>query len=372
MQFVFYFLIVLLALWAFITIAQVAYSIRVEAKRRFKSEVRARFKSVLQQIYTEAGSPTRISIDEVVASLERICKDRIICRDVLIEFTSKLDLDESKPLRDAYERMGFVKQDIELLQNGKWQARFEAATRLGRMRCWSAIEVLNGAMRDKDEDVRFAAVCALAEIGDQYSIPAIVHALTDANGWQVLQVSERLLAMNVDVTHAFLQMLTASGGVKSRREAVIKTVLDLIADFAQRADDKLNLNAARAAAYQFVNSEQLDLRARAIRVFAATGVATPSEFELVLNCLSDRYWEIRAVAAKALGQIGDQAAVSKLTEALRDEAWWVRHNAAQALARLGQSGIEALQAQLHGEDKFAAETAKQVLEELQLDAKSGA
>ncbi|MEM4251384.1 MAG: HEAT repeat domain-containing protein [Candidatus Bathyarchaeia archaeon] len=373
MTFLFYLLTALLFLWAGMTIAQLGYSLYSNHKRRLRADIRARFRAALQQIYVDAGRPELVTADEVVSALRRIAGDeRAIGRDVLVEFASRLEANEAKPLVDAYEMMGFVKQDIERLQKGYWQQRADAATRLGRIRCWSAIEVLNGALRDSDEEVRLAAVCALAEIGDQYSIPAIVHALAGANGWQVLQVSEKLLAMNADISHIFLEMLNTSGAVKSRREAVIKTVLELIADFGQRGSERLNLNAARTAACQFIQSDQIDLRARAIRALAAVGIGTVEEFQLLLAALSDKNWEIRAVAAKALGQIGNLEAIPKLTEALTDEAWWVRHNSAQALTRMGQPGIAALRAQLDQEDRFAREIAKQVLEELQLDAASRA
>lgn len=373
MTFLFYLLASLLFLWAAMTVAQLGYSLYANRKRRLRTYIRAKFKAALQQIYVEAGQPGLVNADEVVSALRRIAgRERAIGRDVLVEFASKLEPDEARPLIDAYEMMGFVKEDIALLQKGNWQQRAAAATRLGRIRCWSAIEVLNGALRDSDEEVRLAAVCALAEIGDQYSIPAIVHALTGANGWQVLQVSEKLLAMNADISHIFLEMLNASGAVKSKREAVIKTVLELIADFGQRGSERLNLNAARAAACQFIQSDQLDLRARAIRALAAVGIGNMEEFELLLQSLSDRNWEIRAVAAKALGQIANPEAIPRLTEALTDEAWWVRHNSAQALTRMGQRGIDALRTQLDQEDRFAREIAKQVLEELQLDAASRA
>lgn len=373
MAFLFYLLIFLLFLWAAMTIAQLGYSLYTNRKRRIRADVRARFRAALQQIYVEAGSPELVSAEDVVTALRRIVGvERSIGRDVLVEFASKLEPAEARPLADAYEMMGFVKEDIERLQKGGWQQRADAATRLGRIRCWSAIEILNGALRDKDEDVRFAAVCALAEIGDQYSIPAIVHALTGANGWQVLQVSEKLLSMNADISHIFLEMLNTSGAVKSRREAVIKTVLELIADFGQRGSERLNLNAARTAACQFINSDQIDLRARAIRALAAVGTGTIEEFKMLLEALSDKNWEIRAVAARALGQIAHPEAIPRLIEALTDEAWWVRYNSAQALARMGHDGVVALHAQLNQEDRFAREIVKQVLEELQLDAASRA
>src|SRR5207249_249143 len=144
-----------------------------------------------------------------------------------------------------------------------------------------------------------------------------------------------------DLTRLLLDMLQTSGAVRMRREAVTKTVLELIADFGQRNCERLNVRTARAAAIQFLNSESIDIRARALRVLAAIDIETSGELNVLLARLSDKAWEVRAVAAKVLGLLGKGQAIQSLTQALSDEAWWVRHNAAHALALLGSYGIEA-------------------------------
>ncbi|MBL8152372.1 MAG: HEAT repeat domain-containing protein, partial [Blastocatellia bacterium] len=196
----------------------------------------------------------------------------------------------------------------------------------------------------------------------------IVYSLSGANGWQVLQVADKLINMRIDISHLLLEMLQSSGAVKAKREAVSKTVLELIADFGQRSSERFNINLVRSAIMQFMNSDSIDLKARAIRAFAAVGIETGEELEAILLSLTDKHWEVRAVAARALGQIGLEGAVPYLANSLMDEAWWVRHNAAHSLARLGQQGIDALREKLDSDDRFARDISKQVIEELQLDA----
>ncbi|KAF0247237.1 MAG: HEAT repeat-containing protein, partial [bacterium] len=170
-----------------------------------------------------------------------------------------------------------------------------------------------------------------------------------------------------DITRPLLDLLQASGAVKERREIAQRTVLELIADFGQRGSERLGARAARATASKFLDNDSVDMRARAIRAIAAVGIETNDELDLILDKLTDKEWPVRAVAAKALGQLQQEQAIPTLTRALTDEAWWVRHNAAHSLAMLGVNGLAELRTQTLNPDRFARDIAKQVLEELQSD-----
>jgi HEAT repeat protein len=75
-------------------------------------------------------------------------------------------------------------------------------------------------------------------------------------------------------------------------------------------------------------------------------------------------WQVRVLAAKALGRIGDRSDVDRLVALLADREWWVRYRAAEALLELPaltRADLEALRASLT--DRFAADMLSQAMAE---------
>ncbi|MEW6731102.1 MAG: HEAT repeat domain-containing protein [Acidobacteriota bacterium] len=359
---------VLFLCWALLALALLVYSMFVTLRRQQRAALRVRLQQIFQVVVSEAGAIDLVTSDRLAVALQRLAgRNRECLRDFLVEIAIGLKGDALKPISETYQALRFAEEDIQAFQKSSWYRRADAAKRLGTMHCWSAIEVLTGALRDKDTEVRQAALCALTELGESRSLATVVLSLSSANGWQVLQVASKLRQLPLDLSYLLRELLQAAGPLRERREAVIKVVLELMADLGQR-NEWLNARSARLAAAPFLNNESVDIRARAVRVFAALGVETNDELELLLAKMADQSWEVRAVAAKALGQIGKEQAIPALIRMLTDEAWWVRHNAAHSLAQLGQLGLAALREQTEHTDRFARDIAKQVIEELQLDA----
>ncbi len=83
--------------------------------------------------------------------------------------------------------------------------------------------------------------------------------------------------------------------------------------------------------------------------------------ELIYGLAVDPSWEIRAAAAKVLGDINTDTSLEILTSFLVSKDWWVRRNAAYSLYLLGEKGIAVLKDQSPKKDKFAYETALSIL-----------
>lgn len=71
-------------------------------------------------------------------------------------------------------------------------------------------------------------------------------------------------------------------------------------------------------------------------------------------------WRVRAKSMTALADIGDSESVDILGHALGDRDFWVRHNAAAGLTRL-RGGSDRLYDALVGKDRLAADTAAEAL-----------
>lgn len=82
---------------------------------------------------------------------------------------------------------------------------------------------------------------------------------------------------------------------------------------------------------------------------------------LIYELLEDPQWELRALAAKIIGDKQDLQGLFKLREKLKDPKWWVRMNSALSLEKMGSAGIKVLEQIREEDDRFAYETVKYVL-----------
>lgn len=79
---------------------------------------------------------------------------------------------------------------------------------------------------------------------------------------------------------------------------------------------------------------QLDLALAAMRYFAKQMTYQDKAVSQLIDVLHDSRWQIKATAAKLLGEMHAAKAKSALTALLKDDERWVRHNAAYALSLL--------------------------------------
>lgn len=104
----------------------------------------------------------------------------------------------------------------------------------------------------------------------------------------------------------------------------------------------------------------LEVRIQAAKALGALG--DQKAISEIRGALEDPAWQVRTQAARALGTLQAGEAAGDLRRALSDPSWWVRLRAALALRRLGPRGREILADVDPGEDRYAAEMARYVLE----------
>lgn len=108
-----------------------------------------------------------------------------------------------------------------------------------------------------------------------------------------------------------------------------------------------------------IDSDNLELRISALKYMAHA--YKERAIPLLINLLSDKSWEIRAVSNRLLGDLHAIQAINEISKSLKDPIWWVRVNAADALKNLGEAGIQVLNEQDPNVDLFAYQTAMHVL-----------
>ena len=200
--------------------------------------------------------------------------------------------------------------------------RARAADLLGAVGDTTAVPQLESLLDDHDADVRRVAARALGRIGDPGLRPrparARARSLSGARGGAdprrcAGSASPRCLRCGrpppIRGRRCARSPSTCSGSWARCRRSPPSNGLH-----RDDASLEVRISAARALGR---------LGTRAAVAALSRSVAWPEP------------WQLRAVAVRALGDIGEPGVVPLLLAALDDEVYWVAHNAARALVRLG-------------------------------------
>jgi HEAT repeat protein len=210
------------------------------------------------------------------------------------------------------------------LRSWLWWRRALALRALGLLQMTEYTARIVAALDDPNEDVRGAALDAIADLRDPRTLPAIIVRLHDAS----LQPGRRLAA------------LAAFG------PACEPMLLDL-----SRVDTEHRLNYARALAIcgtdasrpdlcEWTADPRPDVRAAAFEALAHVGLDRGSA-RLAIAALDSGDMPVRAMAATALHGWGGRHAAARLARHL-DDTWTVAIRAARSLQSMGAAGLSEL------------------------------
>jgi HEAT repeat protein len=246
-----------------------------------------------------------------------------------------------------YELGGFYDKRLGQLDSRRKSRRSEAARCLGRIGDDRAAGKLKELLWDDKEEVRESALFALGRMGTREALEAMLVALERGDRWTQEKVAEAVEQAGDESRELLTQLL---GDADPELRAFAAEVMGKVAG----PTEALALEAA-------LKDEDIDVRARAADSLGKLRFRQSRPG--LLEALEDPEWEVRAQAAKALGHIGDAEDAERIVQCLRDSEWWVRQNAAAALREMEEAGEGPLIEALWDQDRFARETAAQVLEE---------
>lgn len=94
-----------------------------------------------------------------------------------------------------------------------------------------------------------------------------------------------------------------------------------------------------------IEQDNVDLSLSAMRYSTKNSGLFKHITSLFIQKLHNKNWQIRAIAAKLLGEMHVYESLVALEPLLEDSVWWVSYNAACALYKLGSKGKEILEKQ---------------------------
>ncbi len=204
-----------------------------------------------------------------------------------------------------------VPQMLRALEDPMTAVRVNAAAGLVRMPDPKNLHPLLRAMQDEDSDVRRFAAVAIGELSDSQAVPHLL---------PVLEAWEPLIEADPDLLEAVVETIGKLGDPLAVPSLIplLRAKHDGILLKAVIALKRLRDPAAVPALLDLVRSPKATLRRRVIETLGQSGDVS------VVPTLAERLREdsapdVRAAAARALGELKAADAVPALEEALRDE-----------------------------------------------------
>ncbi len=239
---------------------------------------------------------------------------------------------------------------VQGLGDAHAEVRKRCAAALGELGDPRTGAALVPLLNDPSQEVRLAAAESLGRIGDERAVPWLVGLLADPEEGVVLKA---LLALR-----------------KLKHPAAIPALLALLQSpqprIRQKAVDALGVLGDAVVAEQLEqllrNDRAEDVRAAAAKALGE--IRDPGSVDALQNAIHDVF-SVRCKAIVSLGQIGDESSVGLLISLLRDPVPEVRYHAAQALAEMGcKAAIVPIESQLDDSDPMVRRGAAKALEKL--------
>lgn len=310
--------------------------IALRARQRREAQALARWRPIFNAVI----------VGEPPATLPALTKaERPHFIKLWVHLQASLRGEASDALKALARRLDVERDARVMLVRGPRTERLLATLLLGHLGdrdSWDTLRTLAGS---PDVTLSLSALWALVRIDPHAAAAYLTPLFVERDDWAMSHVAGILKEASAPVAGVLAALLPTLAPERVPRALRIAEALriDLPADM---------LAAAMAG-------DDVALVTAALRI-----VATPDARDQVRGLLAHPDWQVRVLAAKALGRIGDASDVGRLATLLGDREWWVRYRAAQAIVELpwlGPADLDALHASLS--DRFAADIFAQVIAE---------
>ncbi|WP_162805786.1 HEAT repeat domain-containing protein [Sporosarcina sp. PTS2304] len=253
-----------------------------------------------------------------------------------------------KQLMGLYEETGITDYLVKSLSAKRYYNKAIACRKIGDLRIYSTEADLYKLHTIPNNEVLYNVLLALAKLGDAERLIKIL--VVDSNK---INLSFR----------SIIEVIEQFNGSEEAKESLIKQAIEESDEYVKailiKAAASGNYESLAETYIKYLESHTVGLRIACIR--ALSGLRNPDYEYDIINMLHDKEWEVRAAAAKGLGDFGTYRSYEPLANATRDGEWWVRNNAAHALVSL-PGGKYYAQQLVGDEDRYSREAIAAVME----------
>ncbi|MBD1928143.1 HEAT repeat domain-containing protein [Trichocoleus sp. FACHB-90] len=286
-----------------------------------------------------------------------------------------------------------------------------AASAIGEIGSEEAVEELLPALKDEDSSVRKSAVSALSKIANSEVLPYLSELLLTTGESNLLDTIAAIqyrckyynhilaaspphkeennansLMDSLNRLNQSIRTMAEAPKYDLRGATIESLVVNDVEQFNQDSNtmseaSKYNLEGAVIESIVLNKTEQVndlvkvpalrqslrdadaEVRREAAEALGALGeIGNEAAISTLLQVLQDSNAMVRASAAKALGKIGSEDAISALLIALQDSSAMVRASATEALGKVGsEDAISALLTALQDQDAMVRASATEAL-----------
>jgi len=253
----------------------------------------------------------------------------------LAQVSSQTRASERRTTAWTYLREGVNNKDAD--------HRIEAVYALGTLDTPESIPLIEARLQDKDSLVRQAAAKTLGDIHASQSIPDLRMALDDKSAAVSFTAAEALWQLgDQSGTSILAQVLAGDRGVSP---GLIHSEWHDMHEQLHNPTSLAEFGAVQAAG-AFLGPDGFGVAAleelakdktaggRALSASLLSSGSDPGDRVLLEEALKDKSWLVRAAAAEALGQVGNEADVEKLSAMMDKGHPAERYEAAAAIVRL--------------------------------------
>lgn len=280
--------------------------------------------------------------DSVIAEVKSL--KRSVQVDLFEEISPNLTGQDRLHLMRLAEGVGLVQLAESACRHRKWQKRLRGARMLTLL--GGGKDVVPDLLDDHVTEVRAQAAEWAAWYPHPETIAKLLRMLGDERSLCRFTVQDSLLRLGgaaAPQLKAYLQ----DPGVPNPVPAL---------KVAARLRDGRFLRAALDA------STQGDPAVRAAAAEVLGSIGGPEATFALSSMLSDPSQEVRAAAVRSLGDLNHWPAAATLAPLLGDLAFTVRQETGRALKKMGAPGVLLLRKARSSTDRFARDTARQVLD----------
>jgi len=265
--------------------------------------------------------------DEKDAGLksEIIKKNRKEFKKFLTESKSEISGNKGS-LKRIYKNQNFLKEDIELLEKGKWWEKTKAIERLKNLEIKEAEKDIFNLLYNEKLDVRLASLDYLSKINS----PLIQNEIKNIFEKNSAEIDQFLLIklFSANLSPKSLKTLANSPKPRLRRASAI---------LLGRKNKKENIPPLK----KLSEDPEPNIRIEVVRSIGKIGLK--DGLSILTKLKDDEKSKIRAEVARSIGKIEKVEDLSLLENLAQDEVKEVRLEAFLSLAKFGETGREIIE-----------------------------